>query len=88
MLRMAFPQRSMASLATHLRKTSPMNSVSESFAPGENQGAWKVSVRARCCSAMTRRDIRYGENANVSTLPATRPVQVYKVNLQNVRWYS
>ena len=56
--RIACPHRSTTSLATHLRKTSPMNSDSESLAPGENQGAWKVSVRARCCSAITRREMR------------------------------
>ena len=38
-----------------------MNSDSESLAPGENQGELNVSVRARCCSAITRREIRWHE---------------------------
>ena len=46
------------SLALHFRKTSPTNSfglvVGES---GKCQGELKVSVRARCCSAMTLLDI-------------------------------
>lgn len=29
------------------------------FASGKYQGELKVSVRARCCSAMTRREMRY-----------------------------
>lgn len=35
-----------------------MNSLSECGAPGWNQSAWNVSVSARCCSAITRRDMR------------------------------
>lgn len=50
-------QRSTTSFATHLMKISPMNSDSESLAPGENQGELYVSVSARCCSAMTLREI-------------------------------
>lgn len=56
----ALEHREMTSLATHFMKISPMNSDSDSLAPGENQGELKVSVRARCCSAMTRREMRCG----------------------------
>lgn len=39
-------------------KTLPTKSDSETLAPGEKEGELKVSVRERCCSAMTRREMR------------------------------
>jgi hypothetical protein len=54
-----FPHSSTISLALHRRKISPTASWScSSWALGKCHGELKVSVRARCCSAMTRRDIR------------------------------
>ena len=50
------------SRALHFRKTSPTNSVcvvGVGWASGKCQGEWKVSVSARCCSAITRREIRW-----------------------------
>lgn len=53
------PQRSMTSFALHFKKTSPTNSISEAcFASGKCHGELNVSVNARCCSAITLRDIR------------------------------
>lgn len=51
------PTRSTTSFALHLKKTSPTNSASTGFPSGKCQWEWKVSVRAKCCSAITRRDI-------------------------------
>jgi hypothetical protein len=66
---MVLKQREMISPALHLRKTSPTNSPvsgeEERFSGGEDveggkcQGLEKVSVKARCCSAITRREIRW-----------------------------
>ncbi len=53
------PHRETTSPALHLRNTSPTNSVVAVWASGKCQGLWKVLVRARCCSAITLRDIRY-----------------------------
>jgi hypothetical protein len=63
-------QREMISPALHLRKTSPTNSPvsgeeerfsgEEDVEGGKCQWLEKVSVRARCCSAITRREIRWG----------------------------
>lgn len=59
------PHLETTSAALQRRKTSPMNSevgseggdgVGES---GKCQGELKVSVRARCCSAITRREMRF-----------------------------
>lgn len=59
------PHLETTSAALQRRNTSPTNSevgsdvwvgVGES---GKCQGELKVSVRARCCSAITRRDIRF-----------------------------
>ena len=67
---MVLKQRGIISPALHFRKTSPTNSPvsgeEEGFSgvvdvDGEKcQGLEKVSVRARCCSAITRREIRWG----------------------------
>jgi hypothetical protein len=67
---MVLKQREIISPALHFRKTSPTNSPvsgeeegfsGEEDADGEKcQGLEKVSVRARCCSAITRREIRWG----------------------------
>lgn len=46
-----------------------MNSELGGFVPGENDGSWNAAVKARCCSAMTRREIRY---VNVSIRPGIR----------------
>jgi hypothetical protein len=54
------PHRSTTSLALHFRKTSPTNSFDVGVGlSGKCQGELKVSVRARCCSAITLRDILY-----------------------------
>lgn len=54
------PQSSTISLALHRRKISPTASWScSNWAFGKCQGELKVSVSARCCSAMTRREMRY-----------------------------
>ena len=54
------PQRETTSLALHFRKTSPTNSCEvEVGLSGKCQGLLKVSVRARCCSAITLRDILF-----------------------------
>lgn len=53
----SWPQRVTTSLALHLRNTSPTNSASRGLASGKCQGELNVSVKARCCSAITRRDI-------------------------------
>jgi hypothetical protein len=54
-------QRSTISLALHRKKISPTASACGSWsgwACGKCQGELKVSVRARCCSAITLREIR------------------------------
>lgn len=61
---MVCPIRDTTSRAEHFRNTSPTNSVCEVEVTvlgesGKCQGLEKVSVSARCCSAITRRDIRY-----------------------------
>lgn len=53
------PHRWTTSLALHFRNTSPTNSVSSGLASGKCQGELNVSVSAKCCSAITRRDILY-----------------------------
>ena len=59
----ASPQRRTTSPALQRRKTSPTNSVEGSMVEvldeGKCQGELKVSVNARCCSAITRREIRW-----------------------------
>lgn len=57
------PMRETTSWALQRRKTSPTNSVSVRggfSASGKCQGESKVAVRARCCSAITRREILCG----------------------------
>jgi hypothetical protein len=66
---MVLKQREIISPALHLRKTSPTNSPvsgeddgtseEEGVEGAKCQGLEKVSVRARCCSAITRREIRW-----------------------------
>lgn len=58
----SFPHRSITSFALHFRKTSPTKSAFKSvrsWEPGKCHGELNVSVSARCCSAMTRREILY-----------------------------
>jgi hypothetical protein len=58
---MVWPIRVTTSRAEHFRKTSPTKSVKGAVGEsGKCQGELKVSVRARCCSAITRRDILCG----------------------------
>jgi len=55
---MVSPIRETTSRAEHLRNTSPTKSVSGAVVDeGKCHGELNVSVRARCCSAITRRDI-------------------------------
>ena len=57
--RTSSPQRSTTSLALHLRNTSPTNSwvPPELGESGKCHGELNVSVSARCCSAITLREI-------------------------------
>lgn len=63
---------STTSRALHRRKTSPTKSAFASvgsFAFGKCQGELKVSVSARCCSAITRREIRWSRVSEKPTGP-------------------
>jgi hypothetical protein len=52
------PHSLMTSFALHRKRTSPTKSDSE-LVCGICHGELKVSVSARCCSAITRREMRY-----------------------------
>lgn len=55
-----FPQAWTISFALHRRKISPTASWScGGWELGKCQGELKVSVSAKCCSAMTRREMRW-----------------------------